>query len=70
MDKKLNREQAERLADELLARQPRRGDAGLARTIGTLFALRPLGYEFNRNPFVNPAAPAWGVMHRDTDTSK
>lgn len=70
MDKKMSKEQAERLADELLARQPRQGDTGLARTIGKLFALRPLGYEFNRNPFVSPAAPAWGVMHRDTDTSK
>lgn len=70
MDKILNREQAEKLADELLAQQPRQRDAGLARTLGRLFELRHIRHEFNRNPFVTPAAPAWGVMHRDTDTSK
>lgn len=70
MNTKISREQAERLADELLALQPRQGGTGLAKTIGNLFALRPLRHEFNRNPLVSPAAPAWEVWHRDTDTSK
>lgn len=70
MDKKISKEQAERLADELLAQQPRQRDARLAKTLGRLFEFRPLRHEFNRNPWVDPAAPAWGVMHRDTDTSK
>lgn len=68
MDKKMSKEQAEKLADELLAQQPRQRDAGLAKTLGKLFELRPLRYEFNRTPYVPPAA-AWGVMYRDTHVS-
>lgn len=73
MDEKMSKEQAERLADELLAQQPRQRDSKLVKTLqvlGRLSRCRTDPYEFNRNPWVDPAAPAWGVMHRDTDTSK
>lgn len=73
MTRRMNKEQAERLGDELLTQQPRRRDLKLVKILQALAQLsqtRADTYEFDRNPWVDPAAPAWGVMHRDTDTSK
>lgn len=70
MEKKMSKEQAEKLADELLAQQPSRREAGLVTTLGKMFALRPLRHDSTPNPFASPASPLWGVMQRDTDTSK
>lgn len=71
MNRKLSREEAEKLADELLASQPRQPITGLAKTLGALFASESEAppFEFDRNPWVTPAAPAWEVMHRNTDTT-
>ena len=73
MGKKMSREEAEKLADELLAQQPRLRDLRLVKAlpiIRRLLTFQPLRYYDEPNPFVSPAAPAWEVMHRDTDTSK
>lgn len=68
MNEKLTKAQAERLADDLLAQQPANRLHELVKSVGRLFELRPLRHTPSRSPFVNPSAPAWGVVHRDTDT--
>lgn len=70
MKKKLTREQADRLADELLASQPRFRDTPLARALpGILrvFRLRTFAQENRPSPFASPASPAWGVIHPDNE---
>jgi hypothetical protein len=75
-DKKLSREQAEAIAAELLAHEPRFRDARLAKWAGLAQALVRLGRmqtaasEERPSPFVSPASPAWGIVHRETDTTK
>lgn len=70
MDTKISKEQAEQIADELLSHSIGQREDGLTPALGKLVALRPLRHDFKPNPFVSPAAPGWGVMHRDKDLSK
>lgn len=72
MNKTMSREQAEKLADELLAQQRRQRDSLLATALPVvkeLFKLRPLRHDSSPSPFASPASPLWGVTHRETDTS-
>lgn len=71
MKRKLSREEAEQLADELLTNQRRQSGGGLAKSIAALVNLdsETPQFEFERNPWVTPAAPAWEVMHRHVDTT-
>ena len=70
MDKKLTREQADRLADELLASQPCFRATPLARAVPAvlrILAAGPRKHERGPSPFASPASPAWGVVHPDNE---
>lgn len=73
MKKTMSREQAEKLADELLAQHQQQRDSLIAKALPVvkeLFRSSSLQDDSTPNPFASPASPLWGVMHRDTDTSK
>jgi hypothetical protein len=71
----MTREEADQLADELLAQHPRHKNSGLAKAapfLRRLFEPRPLQHELmsGTKAFVTPASPLWDVVHRDTDASR
>ena len=69
----LSKEQAEVIAAGLLAQEPRFRNSLLASLIPTLVLLQRVSSGWSReepSPFVSPASPAWGVIHRNTDTTK
>jgi hypothetical protein len=73
MNKTMSREQAEKLAEELLRQQPRQRDSLFAKVLPVVQELLrpcPCQDDSDPNPFTSPASPLWGVMHRNTDTSK
>jgi len=70
---KLSREAAEAIAAELIANEPRFRDSLLVRLLPALVRLQRVSSGWSReqpSPFVSPAAPAWGIIHRNTDTTK
>jgi len=72
MERKISREQAEQLADALLAQQPRVRDSALARAlpaIRRLVASRPMKHE-EPSPFASPASPAWDSVHPKINHTK
>ncbi len=73
MGKKLTREQAEAIAEELLSQQPRHKGSHLAKALPVLSRLlesRPMLHDPKPCPFTSPASPLKDVMNRRIDTSK
>lgn len=75
MDRKMTKREAEQLADELLAQQPRHKNSGLAKAaplLRRLFEPKILQHGFlpGTEAFITPASPLWDVVHRDIDTSR
>lgn len=69
----ISKKQAEALADSLIENEKRARKSAVPSLIPLLASLlraRPLKYEHKPSPFVSPASPHWGVMNRETDTSK
>jgi hypothetical protein len=72
MKSKISREDAELLADTILACEPRFRDGCIAKLIPLLKSmLQTRGMqEIEHNRFASPASPYWGMYNRETDTTK